>query len=85
MFIVRCNKNNKAHGGDAVTQPTESLMNTSTQNTTNPGFSPEELRAAIRAGEELRSETIYQAFSAAFSYLKQVPSRLHLTGTQRHA
>ena len=60
-------------------------MNTSTQNTTNPGFSPEELRVAIRAGEELRAETIYQALAAAFSYLKQAPARLHLTGNHRHA
>lgn len=60
-------------------------MNTSTHDTSNTGFSPEELRAAIRAGEELRAETIYQALAAAFGFLTQVPSRLHLTGTQRHA
>jgi len=51
----------------------------------SPGFSPDELRAAIKAGEELRSETIYQAFASAIRFVKQVPSRLHLTGTHRHA
>lgn len=51
----------------------------------SPGFTPEELRAAIKAGEELRSETIYQAFASLIRFVKQVPSRLHLTGTHRHA
>lgn len=51
----------------------------------SPGFTPDELRAAIKAGEELRAETVYQAFATAFRFVKQVPSRLHLTGTHRHA
>ncbi|MFB0922119.1 MAG: hypothetical protein QMB76_01405 [Alphaproteobacteria bacterium] len=50
-----------------------------------PAVIVEDLNATIRAAEALRSETIYQAFSAAKSYLKQAPSRLFSVGNHRHA
>ena len=50
-----------------------------------PGISSEEIRAAIREGERLRSEAMFKAFAAAFRFIKQVPSRLLPSGTHRHA
>jgi hypothetical protein len=50
-----------------------------------PAVIVEDLNAIIRAAEALRSETIYQAFNAAISYLKQAPSRLFSAGDHRHA
>lgn len=50
-----------------------------------PGISNEEIRAAIREGERLRSEMMFKAFAAAFRFIKQVPSRLLPNGTHRHA
>ena len=50
-----------------------------------PGISSEEIRAAIRESERLRSEAMFKAFAAAFRFIKQVPSRLLPSRTHRHA
>jgi hypothetical protein len=50
-----------------------------------PGITNEELRAAIRAGEQLRAETMHRAIVSGFRFLWQVPSRLFTAGTHRHA
>ena len=55
------------------------------ETTKNREFAAEELHAVIRTAEQLRSEMIYQALSAAFRYLKQAPSRLFSVGAHRHA
>lgn len=49
------------------------------------GISPDELRAAVRAGEQLRAETMFQALVSMFRFLKQAPSRLVSPGSHRHA
>lgn len=49
------------------------------------GISQDEIQAAIRAGERLRSETMHQATASVFRFLKQAPSRLLSAGTHRHA
>lgn len=49
------------------------------------GISTDELHAAIRAGEQLRAETMHRAIVSAFRFLWQAPSRLFSAGTHRHA
>lgn len=53
--------------------------------TENRELTAAELNAIVCAAEQLRSEMIYQALSAAFRFLKQAPSRLFSVGTHRTA